>query len=223
MTRATRRAVLTLVVGLAGAAPAWADLVYFANGRTMSVKASRIEGESLVLTLRGGGEASFERGLVARIEPDEIPYPEPLEEGVDISTRLESGVTGRPSSLSLSRYEPIIQRMSAVHGVDPVLIRAMIQVESAYQPRARSPKGAVGLMQVMPATGRQYGITNLWDPASNIEAGTTHLRSLLDRLPLSLALAAYNAGESAVLRFSGIPPYPETRTYVSRILKLVGH
>jgi soluble lytic murein transglycosylase-like protein len=113
--------------------------------------------------------------------------------------------------------------VSARHGVDPGLVRAMIQVESAYQPRARSSKGAVGLMQVMPATGRQYGVTNLWDPASNIEAGIAHLRSLLDRFPLSSALAAYNAGEVAVLRFSGIPPYPETRNYVSRILKLVGH
>ena len=85
-----------------------------------------------------------------------------------------------------------------------------------------SPAGAMGTMQVMPATGRQYGITNLWDPASNLEAGITHLRSLLDRFPLSTALAAYNAGEVAVQRFSGIPPYPETRSYVSRILKLVG-
>jgi soluble lytic murein transglycosylase-like protein len=95
-------------------------------------------------------------------------------------------------------------------------------VESGYQPRARSTKGALGLMQVMPATGRRYGITNLYDPSSNIRAGVTHLKTLLDRFPFASALAAYNAGEAAVERFSGIPPYPETVDYVARIRALVG-
>jgi soluble lytic murein transglycosylase-like protein len=101
------------------------------------------------------------------------------------------------------------------------LVRAVIQVESAYQPRARSRKGAVGLMQVMPATARQYGVSNPYDPAANIEAGIRHLKALLERFPLALALAAYNAGEATVERFRGIPPYPETRNYVSTILKLM--
>jgi soluble lytic murein transglycosylase-like protein len=112
--------------------------------------------------------------------------------------------------------------MAAEKGVDASLVRAVIQVESAYEPRARSTKGAVGLMQVMPATGRQYGITNLYDPSANIRAGVTHLRNLLDRFPLALALAAYNAGETAVERFSGIPPYPETIDYVSKVRALAG-
>jgi len=230
MKRAGVRALLVLLLSLCSAATGWAELVYFANGRTMSVKASRAEGASVVLTLRGGGEAWFDRNLVARIEPDEVPYPELAEVeltevGVSPSAGEPSPDTGEgdtQSGLSLSRYEPLIQRLSATHGVDPLLVRAVIQVESAYRPGARSPKGAVGLMQVMPATGRQYGITNLWDPASNIEAGVTHLRSLLDRFSVSLALAAYNAGEATVRRFNGVPPYPETRNYVSRVLKLVG-
>jgi hypothetical protein len=207
------------VAVLCSAAPARAELVYFVNGRTMSVQASRVEGDLLILTLRGGGEATFDRTLVAQITDDEVPYPEPID-----TVTVEPGGKAAPDvplTASAAMYDPIIQRVSAAHGVDPTLVRAVIQVESAYQPRARSPKGAVGLMQVMPATGRQYGITNLWDPAANIEAGITHLRSLLDRFPLSSALAAYNAGEVAVRRFSGIPPYPETRSYVSRILKLV--
>ena len=100
-------------------------------------------------------------------------------------------------------------------------MRAVIQVESAYQTAARSPKGAMGLMQLMPATARRYAVENPFDPAANVEAGTRYLKSLLDRFPLNLALAAYNAGEGAVERFGGVPPYPETRAYVGRILKLV--
>ena len=78
----------------------------------------------------------------------------------------------------------------------------------------------MGLMQLMPATARQYAVADPYDPASNIEAGIKHLKGLLQRLPVALALAAYNAGEAAVMRFNGIPPYPETRIYVSRILSL---
>jgi len=80
----------------------------------------------------------------------------------------------------------------------------------------------MGLMQLMPATAREYGVSNAYDPMTNIEAGIKHLKSLMERLPLALALAAYNAGEAAVARFHGIPPYPETQAYVGRILKLIG-
>jgi soluble lytic murein transglycosylase-like protein len=219
ITRVPGVALLVLLAFFGAAAPARADLVYFGNGRTMSVKASRVEGEVLIVTLRSGGEIAFDRELIAHIDEDEVPYPEP--EVADNAPADAGGLSQVQADLSLSRYEPIIQRVSAAHGVDPMLVRAVIQVESKYQPGARSPKGALGLMQVMPATARQYGITNLLDPASNIEAGISHLRTLLDRFPLAWALAAYNAGEVAVQRFSGIPPYPETRNYVSRIMKLV--
>ncbi len=80
----------------------------------------------------------------------------------------------------------------------------------------------MGLMQLMPATARQYAVADPYDPESNIEAGTRHLKSLLERLPLTLALAAYNAGEAAVQRFRSVPPYPETRQYVARVLHLAG-
>jgi soluble lytic murein transglycosylase-like protein len=201
------------------AMPAAAELVFFANGRTMSVKGHRIDGALLVLTLRGGGEVVCEPALVASIGPDEVPYPEPLES-------IESVATVAPVPIDRThadpRYEPIIQKVSAEQGMDVKLVRAVIQVESAYQPRARSPRGAIGLMQIMPSTAHQYGVTNLYDPALNIEAGIKHLKSLLNRFPLTLALAAYNAGEVAVERFRGVPPYPETRNYVSRVLQLVG-
>ena len=117
--------------------------------------------------------------------------------------------------------EAFIDRVSAREGVDAKLVRAVIEVESGYRPSARSPKGAVGLMQLMPATARRYAVANPYDPATNIEAGIKHLKSLLARFPRALALAAYNAGDAAVERFGGIPPYAETRNYVSRILQII--
>ena len=105
--------------------------------------------------------------------------------------------------------------------MSPRLVQAVIEVESNFEHRARSRKGAMGLMQLMPSTARQYAVANPYDPRSNIDAGARHLRTLLDRFDVSRALAAYNAGEGAVRRFGGIPPYPETRSYVRRILRLV--
>jgi transglycosylase-like protein with SLT domain len=205
---------------VANAAPASADLVTFATGRTMSVKAHRQEGDTLVLSLRGGGEMTVDASLVTAIGPDEVPYPEPAAPPDTVASAIPVGAA--PILAVNATYDPVIMRVAAEQGVDASLVRAVIQVESGYQPRVRSSKGAVGLMQVLPATARRYGVTNLYDPAANIRAGVSHLRMLLDRFPLALALAAYNAGEAAVERFSGIPPYPETVDYVSRIRALVG-
>lgn len=191
-------------------AEAHAEIVFFNTGRTLSVKSHRVDGDSLVLVLRGGGEIVCETSIVARVSPDEVPYPEP---------ELDAPPAPVPAASALP-YGEIIDRVSAEHDVPVRLVRAVIQVESAYNERARSPKGAMGLMQLMPATARQYAVADPYDPASNIEAGIQHLKSLLQRLPVALALAAYNAGEATVRRFNGIPPYPETRTYVSRILAL---
>jgi soluble lytic murein transglycosylase-like protein len=123
--------------------------------------------------------------------------------------------------LDSTPFGEIISAMSEAHGVDPLLVRALIQVESNYQPRAKSSKGAMGLMQLMPQTAREYNVRNPYDPKANIEAGIKKLKSLIDRWGvIDLALAAYNAGEGAVQRFNGIPPYKETRDYVTRILLL---
>jgi soluble lytic murein transglycosylase-like protein len=108
------------------------------------------------------------------------------------------------------------------YGVPPALVRAIIQIESAWQPGVVSSKGAMGLMQLMPQTVREYNLRNPYDPKSNIEAGIKRLKSLIDKWGVELALAAYNAGEGAVARFNGVPPYRETRSYVSRILALAG-
>jgi len=208
--------VIFALLGLSAAVPARAELVFFSNGRSMSVKDHRTEGDSLVLTLRTGGEIVCDASVIARIAPDEIPYPEPQASVAAIAQPPPPAVSGP------NPYGEIIDRFSAEHGVDAKLVRAVIQGESGYKERARSSKGAMGLMQLMPATARQYRLIDPYDPRSNIEAGVRHLKTLLDRFPLQVALAAYNAGESAVERFRGVPPYAETRDYVSRILQLVG-
>ena len=226
--RTCSASLVALVAAALNAAPAHAEIVFFSTGRSLSVKAHRTDGTSLVLLLRAGGEMVCDAAAIVRIEPDEVPYPEesPL---VSVWSRPsdpddEDRLPLRPAALLQSdpRYDSIIEQASARHGVDATLVRAVIQVESNYQYRARSPKGAKGLMQLMPATAQQYGVVNPYDPASNIEAGTKHLKALLDRFPLSLALAAYNAGEAAIQRFGGLPPFAETRTYVDRVLRLVG-
>ena len=219
-------AIATVVVLLTYAVPAQAELVYFSNGRTLSVKAHRVEGESLVLVLRGGGEIVCESSIVSRIEPDEVPYPEelPLAPAGPLAPAADPNgpLMATSELLANPQFDSLIDSVSARHGIDATLVRAVIQVESNYQQRARSPKGAKGLMQLMPGTARQYGVSNPYDPAANLEGGIKHLKSLLDRFPLRLALAAYNAGEAAVQRFGGVPPFAETRLYVERILRLVG-
>ncbi len=119
-----------------------------------------------------------------------------------------------------SRYDPIIDRYANRYGVDPVLVRAVILVESAFDPNCVSRRGARGLMQLMPETARRYGTKKIFDPEENIRGGVHYLADLLELFPHDLprTLAAYNAGENAVHKYAGIPPYDETATYVKRAL-----
>ena len=131
-----------------------------------------------------------------------------------------------------ARFEPLIKQYAAMHNVDPALVKAVIAVESAFKPGVVSPKGAMGLMQVIPDTGERYGVVGdkkastsqkLSDPATNLRVGTRYLRDLLGMFAqnIELALAAYNAGEGAVTRYKNkVPPYPETREYVKKVQKL---
>lgn len=118
-----------------------------------------------------------------------------------------------------TRYDEYIERYAEQHDVDPTLVRAVIQVESSFNPRAVSHKGARGLMQLMPDTAKRWGVTKIHDPEQNVRGGVRHLAYLLEMFgDLPRVLAAYNAGENAVLRHGGIPPYDETRKYVQRAL-----
>jgi len=122
----------------------------------------------------------------------------------------------------LAPYAREIREAAARYGVEEALIKAVIRVESGFNSRAVSPKGARGLMQLMPGTATMLGVRDSFDPRQNIDGGVRHLRGLIDRFgaDLKLALAAYNAGEQAVVNHRGIPPYRETRDYVTRILGL---
>lgn len=121
------------------------------------------------------------------------------------------------------RLAQLIERHARRTGLDPRLVRAVVQAESAFQVMARSKKGAMGLMQLMPATARELGVRDPWDPDDNVRGGTTYLRRMLDRYngDVRLALAAYNAGPTAVDRYRGVPPYAETQAYISRIMRMI--
>jgi hypothetical protein len=227
--RLAGRRTWPLLAALVLCAPsiASADILVFTTGRTMSVASSRLENDRLVVTLREGGEASFPRALIARIDQDEVPYPSPVTEvaAEDAVASLAPGATGPDTLGTVPGARPfaeLIATSAATYGVDVRLVHAVIEAESNYQPRARSAKGAKGLMQLMPATARQYAVRDPYDPRTNIDAGVRHLKDLLTRFDVGLALAAYNAGEATVRRFGGLPPYAETRSYVSRILRRVG-
>ena len=143
---------------------------------------------------------------------------------LQLSGRSESGRPYDPALLArASRYDPMIDRAAASAAVEPALLRAVIVVESGFDSRAVSSKGAVGLMQLMPGTAARYGALDPYDPRQNVRAGAHYLRYLLDRFGqnLQLALAAYNAGEDAVERNGWrVPPYEETRAYVPKVLKI---
>lgn len=148
-----------------------------------------------------------------------------LEDGVPLLVYSSRGV--RPAPPAVASLEPdeatdrLVDHYSRRHGLDPKLVRSVIQIESAFDPRARSRRGAMGLMQLMPETAIELGVENVWDPAENIRGGTAYLRQMLDRFgEIELALAGYNAGPTVVEKYGAIPPYPETRRYVTKVLGL---
>jgi len=131
------------------------------------------------------------------------------------------GARPSPGRADSRRFDPIIADVSERYRVEQALVKAVIKAESGFQPNAVSPKGARGLMQLMPATAIRHGVRNIHEPTENIEGGVQHLRMLLDRYEGSvvLALAAYNAGEGWVDEYRAVPPIPETREYVRRVLR----
>jgi len=127
------------------------------------------------------------------------------------------------SSLPAASLHELVEKSAKAHNVDPLLVDSVIRVESGYNPNAVSPKGAQGLMQLMPPTAQMLGVNDSFDPAENIEAGVKYLKYLEDLYKDDrLALAAYNAGPAAVDRFKQVPPYPETQKYVEKVGKKYG-
>lgn len=169
----------------------------------------------LLLTLLAPGPAGGEEPLAITSDAGEVLLFTNVPRHI-LGQRLPSLPAGERAR---RRFWPLIEAAATGAGLDPRLLTAIIQVESAFNPGATSRRGAQGLMQLMPATAVGYAVRNAYDPEENIRAGARHLRDLLDLFAgsLPLALAAYNAGETAVQRFSGIPPFAETQEYVRRV------
>ena len=214
--------VVASVIVLASVSQMNAEVIVFANGRTISVKDYRISGDSITVTFRQGGEATFRSTLVARIAPDEIvAEPEPAALVTVPVSPTATRLVRRP--VDVRPFAALIEAVAVKHGVDPALVHAVVEAESNYQPAARSQVGARGLMQVMPSTARDLGVTSarmLFDPEENLEAGVKYLKWLLERFDgdLTNAIAAYNAGPGAVQKYDGIPPFRETENYVKKVL-----
>jgi len=153
-----------------------------------------------------------------------INVPDPVPSNYIRGLRSFRALRSDSLSLPPAEIDRLVQQAANRAQVDPDLVHAIIQVESDYQPAAVSSKGAIGLMQLVPATAVRFGVENPFDPKQNIEAGVTYLKYLLDLFggDLSLALAAYNAGENSVLRQGGVPSYRETQEYLRKVADRYG-
>lgn len=217
MARSCLLGVAVLVAALSVATPAAAEIVRLTNGRTLIVDYCRFEGDVVVIVFRNGGELRAPRTLVAELLPDEVPFARAAAIEALATSVAASGV-----QLSEAGIRALIDRIAARVGLDARLAHAVVRAESNYNPLAISRVGAMGLMQLMPSVAQQYGVRDPFDPEANLEAGMKHLRALQSRLPdTRRVLAAYNAGEGAVARYGGVPPYRETQSYVRRIMALL--
>jgi soluble lytic murein transglycosylase-like protein len=154
---------------------------------------------------------------VAELLPDEVPFART----VAIEALAASPAAAAPA-LSRVAIQSLASRIAAKVGLDDKLAEAVIQVESNFDQRAVSSRGAMGLMQIMPAVAQQYALADPFEPEQNLEAGMKYLRTMLTRFAdVRKALAAYNAGEGAVILYGGVPPYRETEDYVRRIMAII--
>ena len=173
------------------------------------------------LLLPGGGTLSLSVLRIDRIVADEIEESTGTFEApaIDLQFDASQGVPETP-------YGNLIFRIAERHAVNPQLVAAMVRAESAFDPQAVSPKGAAGLLQLMPATAERFGLAadEVFDPERNLDAGVRYIRWLAERFAgeLPLVLAGYNAGEAVVDRYDGVPPYRETRNYIRRVYSGVG-
>jgi len=207
------------------------EVAILRNGFTIRHERRALIGTNTRLFLSATDEASFidvPTAEIDRFEPDLTPPDPPAVPEVD---RSQPGVVPPPATpAAAAKLQPPQSSMNVSDAVnaasdryrlDPDFVNSVIRAESGFNPRAVSPKGAQGLMQLMPETASQLGVSNAFDPQSNVEGGTRYLRELLERYNYDMikALAAYNAGTKRVEQYHGVPPYRETRAYVASIVK----
>ncbi len=183
------------------AGPARADYAVLRSGGRLHISGYALESDHVRLTVAGGSVLIAADELIS-IEPEEV-FPLPPPQDVDFGVR----------------YAKLIRASALKHGVEAKLIASVIEAESSFDAKAVSRKNALGLMQLLPTTAARYLVTNIFDPAQNIDAGTHYLRDLIDRYHgnLTFALAAYNAGPEVVDHYGGVPPFAETQNYVRHI------
>jgi hypothetical protein len=223
------------LLALATAIPCFAgEVAVLKNGFSIRHERREVIGETTRLYVNADG-SSFVDVPTSEIEhfeaaPD-LPAPDPrlAVSGAETKAPLlpkyarngASGASRGPAMPSSLNLDEVVNSASQRYWLDPDLVSSVIKAESGFNVRAVSPKGAQGLMQLMPGTASQLGVPNTFDPAANVEGGTKYLRELLERYNFDLvkALAAYNAGPLRVEQFGGIPPYHETRAYVARVVR----
>jgi len=187
--------------------PASAEIAVMSRGKILYIDRYERADKDVTLFLTGGGEVTVPYELVVNIVPNEIVE----DQGADpATTRL------------FPQLESVIGPAANKYGLDPGLVAAVIWAESSGDPNAVSNRGAKGLMQLMPATARELGVTDVLDPRQNVDGGSRYLRRMIDdhEGDLSLALAAYNAGPDAVRKYGGVPPYRETKDYVGKVMRV---
>ena len=194
------RMAFAMLLLCAACLPARAEYIVLRSSQRLHVTGYQLNGDTYHLQIQGG-TADIPASEVAAIEPEDVFYPIPKVE------------------TSKAPFRELIQAAAARYAVDPDLITSVIAAESNFDPKAVSRRNARGLMQLLPQTATRLGVTNLFDPAENINAGTLYLSELLKRSNnnLALTLAAYNAGPQTVERYRSVPPYRETQSYVQKV------
>lgn len=207
---------------VAVAVPAMAaDLAVLQNGFTIRHERREILGSitRLYTTVGGNSYVDIPTAQIDHFEKDLTPAPAPTSSPA--LTPVAPANVAKPAPPPPKTLNELVNSASSTHNIDPDLINSVIHAESGFNPHAVSPKGARGLMQLMPKTANELGVRNSFDPGANVEGGTKYLQELLERYNYDMvkALAAYNAGPQRVDQYHGVPPYYETRAYVAKIVR----